>query len=104
MAKADLRFVAGRDWKEVHEAVLKGLRDESLGDFLDSRFKQIASELTMLEVLTDTYFDDEENEGLWKDGKEGKSLEKWAVRLVKAIKRGPIEWEEEGDEPASGKQ
>ena len=97
-AESELRYIGGHGWKETAEIILKGLRDESLGDFLDHRLKEIASEFTVFEVLRDTYFDDRENQDLYNDVHDGKPLEKWIVRLVEAIRRGPVERPEKGDE------
>ena len=96
-AKTQLRYVAGRDWKESAEIALEALRDETLGELLDGRLREIASELTVLEVLRSTYFDEVEDRDFYEDVHDGKPLEKWVVKLVKAIKRGPIEWPGEND-------
>ena len=94
-AETELRYIGGHGWKGTAEIILKGLRDESLGDFLDHRLKEIASELTVFEVLRDTYFDDRENQDLYDDVRDGKPLDEWIKKLVAAIRRGPIKWPEE---------
>jgi len=102
-AETELRYIGGHGWKETAEIILKGLRDESLGDFLDHRLKEIASELTVFEVLRDTYFDDRENQDLYNDVHDGKPLDEWIKKLVAAIRRGPIKWPEEESEHEAGR-
>ncbi len=96
-AKTGLRYVAGRGWKESAEIALEALRDETLGDLLNGRLRETASELTVLEVLRNTYFDEVEDEDFYEDVHNGKPLDTWVAKLVEAIKRGPIEWPEEND-------
>ena len=97
-AKTELRYVAGRDWKGTEEIMWEALRNECLGDLLDHRLKEIASELTVLEVLRNTYFDEAEDKDFYEDVHGGKSLDVWIGRLIEAVRRGPIERSERRDE------
>jgi len=97
-AETELRYIGGHGWKGTAEIILKGLRDESLGDFLDHRLKEIASELTVLEVLRNTFFDEAEDKDFYEDVHGGKSLDVWIGRLIEAVRRGPVERPEKGDE------
>lgn len=86
--------MAGRDWKELVKIILEGLKDDTLGDLLDHRLKEIASELALLEVLMGSHFDEVEMMEFFDDVGSGKPMDRWADRLVKAVRRGPIQKQE----------
>ncbi len=84
----------GTRWKETAEREWKGLMDTPLGDLVDHGFSHIAAERAVLATLLRFYFDEAEQYQFWEDARDGKPLDEWIDRLVKAVKRGPIVWPE----------